>query len=245
MKNKMLKTITAFAVALMIAIPLNVQAKSVISSLDDLPSGYDPEINYAFPNGPDRPLMATIEEEGYYRVSLLSPEPTQWHLVYHLTSSQSDGVYVDTFSGKTRCKYIYCYPGSLQIYGSGSFYAIIEPVEYEAFENVKMVPVHRLYNSNTGEHFFTKDTYEAILLTRLGWTHEGIAFNGSTGPVIYRNYDGVRHSYTYEYMPNTEGVAFRLSEDAHLLVSPSGDTVITENEKEYWDLLNIGYDDRT
>ena len=36
--------------------------------------------------------------------------------------------------------------------------------------------VHRLYNPNSGEHFYTKNTDERDYLDSIGWNYEGVAF---------------------------------------------------------------------
>jgi hypothetical protein len=38
--------------------------------------------------------------------------------------------------------------------------------------------VYRLYNSNTGEHFYTKNTYERSSLIQNGWNSEGKGLDG-------------------------------------------------------------------
>lgn len=60
--------------------------------------------------------------------------------------------------------------------------------------------MYRLYNPNSGEHFYTKDTNERNLLASIGWIYEGI---GWTAPVIsntpvYRMYNpnAGDHHYT-------------------------------------------------
>lgn len=60
--------------------------------------------------------------------------------------------------------------------------------------------VYRLYNSNSGEHFYTFSTTERDYLSEKGWTYEGIAWNApssSQTPVyrIYNPYTG-EHLYT-------------------------------------------------
>ena len=60
--------------------------------------------------------------------------------------------------------------------------------------------MHRLYNPNSGEHFYTKDTNEKNWLVSLGWISEGIGWiapNSSDYPV-YRLYNanGGEHHYT-------------------------------------------------
>lgn len=64
--------------------------------------------------------------------------------------------------------------------------------------------VYRLYNSNTGEHFYTKNTYERSSLIQNGWNSEGIGWYGaSSGKPVYRVYNpnsrGGDHYYTMSH----------------------------------------------
>ncbi|MDR2977120.1 MAG: hypothetical protein LBV19_07455 [Streptococcaceae bacterium] len=61
--------------------------------------------------------------------------------------------------------------------------------------------IYRLYNKNTGEHFYTSNAYELINLQKAGWTSEGIGWYAPlTGEPVYRIYNpnaaGGDHYYT-------------------------------------------------
>ncbi|MDE5757872.1 MAG: hypothetical protein K2H85_04585, partial [Allobaculum sp.] len=62
--------------------------------------------------------------------------------------------------------------------------------------------MNRLYNPNSGEHFYTKDNHEKDVLVELGWQYEGIGWVAPTGPVaqapVYRLYNpnAGDHHYT-------------------------------------------------
>ncbi|MDE5759090.1 MAG: hypothetical protein K2H85_10840, partial [Allobaculum sp.] len=65
---------------------------------------------------------------------------------------------------------------------------------------VKEELMNRLYNPNSGEHFYTKDTHEKDVLVSLGWQYEGI---GWVAPIeskipVYRLYNpnAGDHHYT-------------------------------------------------
>lgn len=65
------------------------------------------------------------------------------------------------------------------------------------------VPVYRLYNKNTGEHFYTPNAEELIHLQGVGWTSEGIGWYApATGDPVYRIYNpnakGGDHYYTLD-----------------------------------------------
>jgi hypothetical protein len=82
------------------------------------------------------------------------------------------------------------------------------------------VNVYRVYNPNTGEHFYTTSAEEADTLDKIGWDLEGIGWVApSTGKEVYRLYNenaGEHHYTTSEKEKNAlvaagwkdEGVAF-------------------------------------
>lgn len=76
-------------------------------------------------------------------------------------------------------------------------------------------PVYRLYNPNSGEHFYTMGADERDALVRAGWKDEGIAWTSSS----CRNAQAVYRLYN----PNT------------------GDHHYTIDEKEYTELGKIGW----
>ena len=63
------------------------------------------------------------------------------------------------------------------------------------------VPVYRVYNTNSGEHFYTTSSFEKDSLVGTGWDYEGIGWQSATaGKAIYRLYNpnakGGDHYYT-------------------------------------------------
>lgn len=61
------------------------------------------------------------------------------------------------------------------------------------------VPMYRLYNPNSGEHFYTKTTSERDHLRSVGWRYEGIGWQAPTGGnPVYRLYNpnAGDHHYT-------------------------------------------------
>ena len=62
------------------------------------------------------------------------------------------------------------------------------------------IPMYRLYNPNSGEHFYTGSEEERDILVAAGWIYEGIAWNApvKTGSPIYRlfNPNSGDHHYT-------------------------------------------------
>lgn len=65
---------------------------------------------------------------------------------------------------------------------------------------VQTTPMYRLYNPNSGEHFYTGSLEEKNNLVTAGWNYEGIAWNAPTrsGAPVYRLYNpnSGDHHYT-------------------------------------------------
>ena len=81
--------------------------------------------------------------------------------------------------------------GSMKFLGSTTF-----TVKGQEQETLAM---YRLYNPNSGEHFFTSSQSERDHLVSVGWKYEGTAWNASkTGTPIYRLYNpnAGDHHYT-------------------------------------------------
>lgn len=58
--------------------------------------------------------------------------------------------------------------------------------------------MYRLYDQNSGEHFYTASQPERNSLIKSGWNYEGVAWNApaSSGSPVYRLYSGTDHHYT-------------------------------------------------
>ena len=73
------------------------------------------------------------------------------------------------------------------------------PAPDETPETDEMEYMYRMYNRNTGEHFYTRNIFEKDHLSRNGWQYEGIAWSAPTGGVaVYRLYNPNNgdHHYT-------------------------------------------------
>ena len=60
--------------------------------------------------------------------------------------------------------------------------------------------MYRLYNPNSGEHFYTANTSERDNLKRVGWVYEGVGWTApkSSKTPVYRLYSGTDHHYTMD-----------------------------------------------
>ena len=67
-------------------------------------------------------------------------------------------------------------------------------------EQLKSVDMYRLYNPNSGEHFYTANKAERDMLTELGWRYEGIGWKApeKSNTPVYRLYNpnAGDHHYT-------------------------------------------------
>ena len=96
-------------------------------------------------------------------------------------------------------------------------------------EKVETTPMYRLYNPNSGEHFYTGSVEERDMLVTAGWNYEGVAWNApvKTGAPVYRlfNPNNADHHYTMSIEErdwlvglgwNYEGVAWNSASASNL-----------------------------
>lgn len=122
------------------------------------------------------------------------------------------------------------------------------------------VALYRLYNPNSGEHFYTYDTNEKQHLITVGWKYEGIAWNSSlSGDPVYRVYNpnSGDHHYTMQQQEvahlvsvgwRAEGISFYSNGGKEILrvYNPNAKTGThhyTFNAGEKQALVNQGWQD--
>ena len=85
--------------------------------------------------------------------------------------------------------------GDLKLYAKWTEVVTPEPIPVD--EGVEM---YRLYNPNSGEHFYTGNAGERDMLVGVGWSYEGIGWTAptSSSTPVYRLYNanGGEHHYT-------------------------------------------------
>lgn len=130
-------------------------------------------------------------------------------------------------------------------------------------QTINEVAVYRLYNPNTGEHFYTESATEKNSLQNVGWNYKGIGWESATsGGPVYRVYNsnakGGDHYYTmsrYEaqslvnegwHWDNNGNVVFYSAGNVNLYVAynpnaQSGEHNYTTNISEQNNLLNVGW----
>lgn len=65
------------------------------------------------------------------------------------------------------------------------------------------IDVHRVYNPNSGEHFYTLNEYEKNQLEELGWWYEGVAFRSvNEGTEVFRLYNPNSGEHFYTQYPH-------------------------------------------
>ena len=78
--------------------------------------------------------------------------------------------------------------------------------------DMQTTPMYRLYNPNSGEHFYTGSTQEKDNLVSVGWNYEGIAWNApiTGGDPVYRLYNpnSGDHHYTMSALEREMLVGF-------------------------------------
>ena len=93
-------------------------------------------------------------------------------------------------------------------------------------------PMNRLYNPNSGEHFYTADLKEKEALVALGWNDEGfgwVAEKEGTGAPVYRLYNpnAGDHHYTTNVYERDTLVSYGWKDENVGWYSPTtGDTVV-------------------
>ena len=102
-------------------------------------------------------------------------------------------------------------------------------IHRETTEQRTVMHMFRMYDPNSGEHFYTGSVEERDFLVSVGWNYEGVGFTFSrtTGMPVYRLYDPVygEHLYTMDEAErdmliaqgwNIEGVAFNSAYDTEV-----------------------------
>ena len=135
-------------------------------------------------------------------------------------------------------------------------------IERAAVEYREVTHMFRMYNPNTGEHFYTGSTVERDNLIAAGWDYEGVGFTfpANTGAPVHRLFHEPtgEHLYTMNEAEkdrlvaagwNYEGVAFNSAYDTeavqHRLHNPNasvGAYHFTFSEEEKQNLINDGWE---
>ena len=122
--------------------------------------------------------------------------------------AKSPAVTVKGSDGRTRkegADYTLITPAGRTAVGTYT-YSVTGKGNYEGFKTVSFTvsaarqAMYRLYNPNSGEHFYTAGVSERDVLVRVGWKYEGVAWYApsTSSTPVYRLYNpyGGEHHYT-------------------------------------------------
>lgn len=138
------------------------------------------------------------------------------------------------------------------------------PVDPEVMEGRIVHHMFRMYDPNSGEHFYTGSTVERDNLVAEGWNYEGVGFTfpQNSGLPVYRLYEPVygEHLYTMDEAEkdkliaegwNYEGIAFNSASEYEVvqyrLHNPNenrGAYHFTGSEEERQNLIQAGWEDQ-
>ncbi len=137
-------------------------------------------------------------------------------------------------------------------------------IHRETTENRTVMHMFRMYDPNSGEHFYTGSELERDFLVAEGWNYEGVGFTFSmtTGAPVHRLYDPVTYEHLYTMDEdekarlmaagwNYEGVAFNSAYDTEVpqyrLHNPNetrGAYHFTASIEERDYLISLGWEDQ-
>lgn len=135
------------------------------------------------------------------------PRRTMWQSagVVHRLSERNIFYSLDTYSGQSgsgvfnaenQLLAVHAYSQKIQNYGTQINQSVLDWIKGE-LEHV--ASVYRLYNPNSGEHFYTCNAQEIDVLKQAGWQYEGVGwFTPKAGQAVYRLYNpnSGDHHYT-------------------------------------------------
>ena len=147
--------------------------------------------------------------------------------------------------------------------GSGSGSSSQQPSTTANTQTAKIdsgVSMYRLYNPNSGEHFYTANAGEMQYLSAIGWNYEGIGWTApSTGTPVYRMYNPNvgDHHYTTNWAEvqmlknagwNYEGEAWKSGGSVKMLRAYNPNAVTgthhyTSNPAELRSIVAVGWRD--
>lgn len=113
----------------------------------------------------------------------------KWNATVNTIEHASTGMYT---------VHVYASGGDAQLWPqmASAFYV-------EDYVNGNVISLHRLYNPNSGEHFYTMNYEEAKWLAGLGWSYEGVGWKApkTSNTPVYRLYNpnAGDHHYTMDY----------------------------------------------
>ena len=172
----------------------------------------------------NKPVKGSTYESGekdWYRFTLSEASPVQIAFENEQKSNGSWLVYLKDSDGETIVddrfyaneashvmSEVTLSPGTyyahvLPVTGWGSVTGLTYSLTVRASSLADELAMYRLYNPNTGEHFYTSSVSERDSLSNVGWKYEGVGWIAPTaGDPVYRLYNsnapGGDHHYTMD-----------------------------------------------
>ena len=171
---------------------------------------------------------------------------------YDNADSRDNGTYTVTVTGRNT------YKGTVS-----ASYTIRKQSQAEPSDEVKTSVLYRLYNPNSGEHFFTAQEKEKNGLVRIGWKDEGTGWTlpEKSSTPVYRLYNpnAGEHHYTADEHERDvliqagwqyEGIAWYSDDNrgtaVYRLYNPNAfanNHIFTANEEERDRVIGLGWHD--
>ncbi len=207
------------------------------------------------PDEPDYDYSVRGVADSYWQTDgTVQPKPVLKYGTYTLKEGKDYILSYKTDASGTK--------GTMTIKGKGIFAGVNKTVHYKIKPAETM---KRLYNPNSGEHFYTSSDYERSSLVRLGWRDENIGWTSpkTSNSPVYRLYNpnAGDHHYTKNASEKDmlvsrgwryEGIAFYSSDDQKNGVpiyrqynpnAKSGAHNYTSNRAEHDRLVRLGWHD--
>ena len=197
------------------------------------------------------------------------PRQTMWRTSGKILSMTTDNIFydLDTYPGQSgsgvynqdnQIVAVHAYSQDTQNFGTRLNPSVLAWIQDDL---ATVHEVYRLYNPNSGEHFYTENGVETDQLRAIGWSYEGVAwYTPGTGVAVYRLYNPNTgdHHYTTSLGERDnlvrvgwrdEGVAWQAATKGtatYRLYNPNaqvGTHFYTVNEAERENLIHMGWRD--
>lgn len=163
------------------------------------------------------------------------PRRTMWQGsgTIHKLSDRNVFYSIDTYSGQSgsgvfndanQLLAVHAYSQTTQNYGTKINESVLEWIKQDL---AHADSVYRLYNPNSGEHFYTCNPQEIEVLKQAGWQYEGLGwFTPKTGQAVYRVYNpnSGDHHYTMNQAEKEHLVSVGWQDEGHSWQAPNTDT---------------------
>lgn len=174
----------------------------------------------AFGNGAD--YRTNTLPDGWQRIE--GAQPQKGDILIYTGGSRGLG-HVAIYDSDTSAYHQHLHADSKVEHVTGSSYKDFSNLQYwgvirpdfadagsvDSTDSSGTTTIYRLYNPNSGEHFYTDSSSEVTKLTAVGWTNEGVGWVApeSSGTPVYRLYNpnAGEHHYTMDENEKNQLVA--------------------------------------